>query len=46
MKLNPDFDILKFSQPYIAQFLVQNFGTERWERQILDSVEDFAGTGT
>jgi ubiquinone biosynthesis protein len=42
MKLNPDFDILKFSQPYIAQFLVQNFGTERWERQILDSVEDFA----
>ena len=41
MKLNPDFDILKFSQPYIAQFLVQNFGTERWERQILDSVEDF-----
>ena len=26
MTLNPDFDILKFSQPHIAQFLVQNFG--------------------
>ena len=41
MKLNPDFDILKFSQPYIAQFLVQNFGSKRWERQLVDSVEDF-----
>ena len=41
MKLNPDFDILEFSQPYIAQFLVQNFGTKRWERQFADSMEDF-----
>ncbi len=41
MKLNPDFDILAFSQPYIAQFLVQNFGTKRWERQFVDSMEDF-----
>lgn len=41
MKLNPDFDILEFSQPYIAQFLVQNFGTKRWERQFADPMEDF-----
>ncbi|MYB01927.1 AarF/ABC1/UbiB kinase family protein [Candidatus Poribacteria bacterium] len=41
MKLNPDFDILKFSQPYITQFIVQNVGTKRWERQLVDSVEDF-----
>ena len=41
MKLNPDFDILEFSQPYIAQFLAQNFGTKRWERQFADSMEDF-----
>ena len=41
MKLNPDFDILEFSQPYIAQFLVQNFGSKRWERQFADSIEDF-----
>ena len=41
MKLNPNFDILKFSQPYIAQFLVENFGAKRWERQLADSVEDF-----
>ncbi len=41
MKLHPDFDILKFSEPYIAQFLVQNFGSKRWERQIADSMEDF-----
>ena len=41
MKLNPDFDILRFSQPYIAQFLVENFGAKRWERQFADSVEDF-----
>ena len=41
MKLNPDFDFLEFSQPYIAQFLVQNFGTKRWERQFADSIEDF-----
>ena len=41
MRLHPDFDILKFSQPYIAQFLVKNFSNERWERQIADSMEDF-----
>lgn len=41
MKLNPDFKILEFSQPYISQFLVQNFGSKRWERQLADSVEDF-----
>ena len=41
MKLNADFDILEFSQPYIAQFLVQNFGAKRWERQFVDSMEDF-----
>ena len=41
MKLNPDFDILKFSQPFITQFVVQNVGTKRWERQLMDSVEDF-----
>ena len=41
MKLNPDFDILEFSQPYIAQFLVQNFGAKRWEQQFVDSMEDF-----
>ena len=41
MKLNPNFDILEFSRPYIAQFLVQNFGTKRWERQFADSMEDF-----
>lgn len=41
MRLNPDFDILGFSQPYISQLLVQNFGTKRWERQFVDSMEDF-----
>lgn len=41
MKLNPDFNILEFSEPYISQFLVQNFGSKRWERQLADSVEDF-----
>ena len=41
MKLDPDFDILKFSQPYIAQFVVENVGSKRWERQLVDSVEDF-----
>ena len=41
MKLNPNFNILEFSQPYISQFLVQNFGSKRWERQLADSVEDF-----
>lgn len=41
MKLNPDFKILEFSQPYISQFLVQNFGSKKWERQLADSVEDF-----
>ena len=41
MKLNPNFNILEFSEPYISQFLVQNFGSKRWERQLADSVEDF-----
>ena len=41
MKLNPDFDILKFSQPYITQFVIENVGTKRWERQLVESVEDF-----
>lgn len=41
MELHPDFDILKFSEPYVAQFLVKNFGNHRWERQAADSLEDF-----
>ncbi len=41
MKLHPDFDILKFSQPYISEFLIKNFGNKRWERQMAESVEDF-----
>lgn len=41
MKLNPHFNILEFSRPYIAQFLVQSLGSKRWERELSDSVEDF-----
>lgn len=40
-KLNPDFDILKSSQPHIAQFLINNFGSQGWERQLAASAEDF-----
>ncbi len=41
MKLAPNFNIVKFSQPYVAQFLFQNWSSDRWARQFSDSVEDF-----
>ena len=41
MKLDPGFNILEFSQPFLAKFLAQNLRAERWARQFADSAEDF-----
>ena len=41
MKLDPGFNILEFSQPFLARFLAQNLRAERWARQFADSAEDF-----
>ena len=41
MKLDPGFNILEFSQPFLAKFFAQNLRAERWARQFADSAEDF-----
>lgn len=41
MKLDPGFNILEFSQPFVAQFLTENLRADRWTRQFADSAEDF-----
>jgi ubiquinone biosynthesis protein len=42
MKLNPNFDLLTFSQPYIARLVLQQFEPQRWVKQMYGTVEDFA----
>ena len=41
MKLDPGFNILEFSQPFLAQFLAQERHAARWARRFADSGEDF-----
>ena len=41
MKLDPGFNILEFSQPFLAQFLAQNLRADRGVQQFADSAEDF-----
>ena len=42
MKLDPGFNILEFSQPFLVQFLAQNLRADQGVRQFADSAEDFA----
>ena len=44
--LNPNFDLFAFSQPYIAQIVLQQFEPERWVRQLYGTVEDFTDMAT
>lgn len=42
MKLNPNFDLLTFSQPYVARLVLQQFEPKQWVKQMYGAVEDFA----
>ncbi len=42
MKLNPNFDLLTFSQPYVARLVLQQFEPKQWIKQMYGTVEDFA----
>ena len=42
MRLNPDFNLLTFSQPYISDLVVQQFDAQHWAKQMYGTIEDFA----
>ena len=42
MKLNPNFNLLTFSKPYVARLLLEQLDPEHWAKQVFGSVEDFA----
>ena len=42
MNLNANFDLVAFSQPYIAHIVMQQFEPARWGKQMYGAAEDFA----
>ena len=46
MNLNPNFDLLAFSQPYVSRIVLQQFEPERWARQMYGTVEDLTEMAT
>jgi ubiquinone biosynthesis protein len=46
MSLNPDFDLVAFSQPYITKIVLQQFEPQRWMKQVYGTVEDFTDMAT
>jgi ubiquinone biosynthesis protein len=42
MRLNPDFNFVTFSQPYVTRLLLQQVDLQHWAKQVSGSLEDFA----
>ena len=42
MKLDPNFNVVTFSQPYIARLLFQQLDPQHWAKQVSSTVGDIA----